>query len=301
MITTTFSNTRPASMGLMAVKQETTMVKPLEESFIDYCRCLCACPVVLRVFAHDSGNEFKNDKTAFLQRKTIATDTVVFKLYKDGVFLDNLDSTYGDFYDFGDLADPYLNGCLLHWDEVYDLHGYGVYQIITSLTSIGTAIDIESDYFELCESTDDRADGTVRIETYQNGYILSGTDYTGLNWYQQHRLPGWFGDKKPTFETDNYLKGDREISQIQDSIRNVYTLETELLPESLLNWITYDGLLSNRILITDYNLCTFERYQKLEVYPESIDDFSTFRRTPNGLGRFKFTDKKQNILKRNFI
>ena len=301
MITFNIANSYPMQLGVMATKKCMPIVNPFTSDFSDFCKCNCACTPIFKAFYHSDGNEYKNDKSSFLYKKAISTDTIDLRLYKDGVQVDNLnDNDYGVFYDFGSLANPNLKGYLLHWSSVYFAHGYGMYQVVATVTSLGSTFTLESDIFECLIYTNERADGTVRIETTQNGYIMSGIDYTGVNWYQQYRISGWIEKQTPEFITDNILNSKREKTQVQDQVVNSYILETELLPSSILNAIIYDGLLANKILLTDYNFCYYEQYRKLEVYPDGIDEFKTYRENFNGYAKFKFTDKQQNVIKRNY-
>lgn len=302
MIVNTATNTSPNDTGLMASKINISVRQTISVGdFMDTC-CVCKCTPFQRVLANPGGEWWENDISSFIFKRVAPTDTVVMKLFKDGVETATLnDNTYGTFYNFGDLPNPDYIGYQLEWENVYDEHGYGVYHVITTTTTLGDTIVRESLEYECMQYSDDRANGTVRIETYQNGYIMSSDfDFTGMNWYQSYRIEGVLGDKKPSLEIDNYRNSARDLTQIQDSISNLYLLETKMLPSNLLNAITYDGLLANRILLTDYNICNYERYNRLEVYPDSIEDFTTFELNPHGTAKFKFTDKRQNIIKRNF-
>lgn len=296
------TNTTPYNRGLMATMIHARPVSSLENFVSDECSCVCACDPFQRVFGSNTTSWWKNDITSFLFKRVTSSDTIDMKLYRNGTLIGTLNSTtYGTYYDFGSLTNTDYKGFQLEWKKVFLTLGYGDYQVKTTIVSLGDTITYESLMYECMEYSDFRANGTVRIETYQNGYIMSsGFDYTGMNWYQSYRIEGVFGDKKPSLEIDNYQNSARDLTQIQDKISNLYTLETKMLPSNLLNAITYDGLLANRILITDFNFCSFERYKRLEVYPDSIEDFTTFELNPKGTAKFKFTDKRQNIIKRNF-
>ena len=296
------SNDSPYDRGLLASKINARVVRPIiDDNFIE-CTCVCNCDPFYRVFADVGGEWWKNDISSFLFKRVTSSDTITMELWKNGVFAASLnDNTYGTYYNFGDLYNTDYKGYKLEWEEVFNAFGFGEYQIKTQTVSLGDTITNDSVVYECIQYTDALADGTVRIETYQNGYIMSSDfDYSNMNWYQSYRIEGFFGHKTPNFETDNYQNSARDITQIQDKITNTYSLETRMLPSNLLNAITYDGLLANRILITDSNLCNFERYKRLEVYPDSIEDFTTFEFNRNATAKFKFTDKRQNIIKRNF-
>lgn len=291
----------PNNTGLLATKITARVVESLEVP-IDECSCICGCEPYQKVFANPGGEWWENDITSFLFKRVTASDTITMQLYRNDSLIGTLNNnTYGTFYDFGSLDDSDCKGYKLEWEKVFNSLGYGIYYIKTTIVSLGDTIIKESLKYECMEYSNIRACGTVRVETYQNGYIMNNfIDHTGMNWYQSYRIEGVFGYKKPTFETDNYQNSVRDITQIQDKITNIYTLETKMLPSNLLNAITYDGLLANKILITDYNFCNFERYKRLSVYPDSIEDFQTWESNPHGTAIFKFTDKRQNIIKRNF-
>lgn len=295
------TNSSPFNQGVLASKINARTIESLVVG-VDECACVCKCEPYQRVFAKVGGEWWENDITSFLFRRVTSTDTISMKLFKNGSFLVDLNTdNYGTFYDFGDLSNSDYKGYKLEWEKVFDYFGFGNYQIKTKIDSLGDTIFEDSLIYECMEYSELRANGTVRIETYQNGYIMnSGFDYTNMNWYQSYRIEGFFGDKKPAFETDNYQNSARDITQIQDKIRNLYTLETKMLPSNLLNAITYDGLLANRILVTNNGSCNFEQFRRLELYPDSIEEFTTFELNQHGTAKFKFTDKRQNIIKRNF-
>jgi len=293
-------NATPHNRGLMAGMILARPVQSLDSGFADVCSCVCDCEPFQRVFGSNTTDHWKNDTIPFLFKRITSSDTVTMQLYRNGALVGTLNSTtYGLYYDFGSFPNVDYKGFQLDFKKVFLALGYGEYYVKTTIVSLGDTIIHESPTYECMEYSDERANGTVKIETYQNGYIMSGFDYTGMNWYQSYRIAGVFGDKKPSLEIDNYQNSARDLTQVQDSISNLYTLETKMLPSNLLNAITYDGLLANRILITDFNFCSYERYKRLEVYPDSIEDFTTFELNPKGTAKFKFTDKRQNIIKRN--
>lgn len=298
------SDSTPNNSGLLATKVQARTIGLLtDENFIDECSCICGCEPYQRVFAKPGEEWWKNDKRQFIAKRITASDTVTFQLYKNDVLVGTLNnSTYGTFYDFGTWTNqPDYKGFQLEFEKVFNLLGYGVYKVVTTVVSLGDTFTSTSLEYECIEYSDLLANGTVLIETYQNGYIMRNDfDYTGMNWYQSYRIEGFFGYKEPRFETDNYQNSARDITQIQDKITNVYTLETKMLPSILMNALLYDALLANQILITDYNLCNFERYKRLSVYTESIEDFTTFELNPHAVSRFKFLEKRQDIIKRNF-
>lgn len=306
MITTELPNTSPITAGPgLAVKLAGSLLPNIPiEATNDFCYC-GECEYKELVFASNSSDWWKNDKSAFLFTKLIAADTITIKLQKNGVDVATIsDDTLGTYYSTF-TAQPLYVGWVADWKAIYTAHGVGEYQVIAEKVILGDAVNynFESQIFTLKVYSDLLADGTVRVETYQKGNIRSSVfDYTDLlpnGWYQSYRLRGIFGYKTPKFETDNYISNDYQRVQIQDKIVNEYTLETELLPSNISNALIYDNLLSNEFLITDYNQFNEEIYRRISLYPISVnkDFFGNNRRTKFAI---KFVDKFDSVIKSNY-
>ena len=145
------------------------------------------------------------------------------------------------------------------------------------------------------------ADNTVKIISYQNGYIENNPfDFTNLNWYQEIRINGKFWNKQSEYITDSYLSSNRTITQIQDSIKNTYELNTEFLTDSLSKFLIENKVLANEIFITDYNLCNTTDYCKIPVAVEEISESLELSYFSGRAHTILFTDRQQNIRKRNY-
>lgn len=275
MITIQLPNTTPHSRTRIAQRLEAQTADlsalPSEQSN-DFCYCRLECEYTELAFAEAGGDEYKNDKSSFLFQKMVGADSIVFELYKAGALVATLnDDTLGIYY-ASFPAQALYTGFVIDWGLVADAHGFGVYQFKAQQTILGDASTFESRVFRLMPYADDLADGTVKIESYQNGNIIgSPFDYTDLNWYSSYRVAGRFGGKSPVIEVDNYVKSDFTKAQIQDRIRTEYTLQTRLLPSVVANAVAYDQVLANSILITDYNVLSHELYRQIQVRPISID------------------------------
>ena len=103
---------------------------------------------------------------------------------------------------------------------------------------------------------------------------------------------------KPELQRDDYMDGNRVIKQIQDSIIRKYTLETQLIPQGIMNMIAFNDVLANEIIISDYNLQN-ANYKGLEVVPESITA-NYYEKNPNGSYEIEFKARKENDIKRNY-
>lgn len=252
------------------------------------------------VFANFGENWWENDRSSFLLKKILSTDTIVFKLYKNDIFVNILDNpTYGvpQYFDM-------YTGFQLEWQKVWLENGSGCYQIKAEMNLAGLESVFESQSFNLSRYSEMVANNTVRIESYQTGTILrSGFNYDelGLNngWYASYRIKGKFGNKKPSYETDVLLTSNRRLLQIQDSIKYEYSLQTLPIPSNIAKVLIEDTLLANQILISDYSLSNTEVFRRVEVAVNSISDVKTYDSSKNVIYEITFGDRQPNIIKRN--
>ena len=306
-ITQQLPNGSPTPLNYLATKIDAVVLGDQGTTLItaDFCFCDHECEYEQKVLAKVSGGlDHENDQSAFLFRALIAADTIEIKLFKDDIEVDTMDdATLGTFFDFGfNALQPLYKGYLLDWDLVLSLHGAGKYQVKADQSIIGTASTFESQVFRLYPYTEELANGTIRLDTVQNGNIeASEFDYTGMDWAQSMRILGRFGNKAQTYTTDRYFGSDLRLNQIQDTVINTYTLQTELIPNFIHGLITEDNLLANEIIVIDYNLFNFgDLYREYVLYTEEYSDSQYFSKSRKGRFEFKLTDKQQNIRKRNF-
>ncbi len=270
----------------------------------DVCICDYECEYEGTVFAEVGGEDYKNDKKEFLFRRLISSDSVAIMLFKNGIKIADLnDDTYGTFFNGfpnGNSEQQLYVGYLLSWEEVYNLHGGGKYQIKADLQITGQNSTRESIKYNLMGYSDLAADRTVVINSVQNGNILrSDFDFTDLMWEQYSRFPGIFFEDSESFEKNAYLTQDYRQKQIQDKIIENWTLTCDFIPRTVSENITKNALLSNQILITDYNILNEKILRQVSVYPESIEKTRFSDNTKSNYS-IKFTSKDDNIIKRNF-
>lgn len=307
MITQQLPNTSPMSIisAGSAKVSAASIPKPVVQLVSDVDLCNVACDqgqYIEYVFAEVGGTsfDFKNDFSSFLFRKSISTDTIEIKLFKNDVELAVIsDNTYGLFFPTF-TEQPLYVGFTLDFRKVIELEGPAQYQVITTATIIGNVQVIESQLFTLIAFDTIAANGTVRLDTIQNGNILRGLDYTGLNWPQSFRVEGFFGNKQREFITDNYTtQAGRTKRQIIDKIVLSYELRIDFIPSLISKQIADEQLLANIITINDYNTPNAEIYRSLEVYPDEIET-TNFENNVNSKYLIKFTDKHDDLLKQNF-
>lgn len=303
MIITQLLNTAPSVIAdSMATKVlgKGTIPNPTVTATKDIDCCSYECGYVATVFANVGGDWWENDKKSFLFRKLVASDTITIKLYKNDTLLATIsDNTYGTYYSSFTLQPLYV-GFILDFEKVANVSGYGRYQVKVETSIAGVTDALESEVFKLIPYNAVQANGTVRIESYQNGNILrSEFDHTGLNWYQSYRIRGSLR-REEALETDNYLTSGYEVSQIQDKIVNNWVLETGLIPANISNELIYNNLLANKFLITDYNIFAHEVYRRVSLYPAEISESINLVGNSNKKYLINFVDRNDDIIKRNF-
>lgn len=266
-------------------------------NFID---CDCEDFFTELALVKDGGDDHENDYVSFLFKLVRSSDSIGVELFKgcDNKVDDINDDTFGQFYSVFQSNETFLSGFRIDWLKVQQTHGYGKYYIKVTLSILGQESTIETHEFEVKEYSDLLADGTVKIETIQNGKIINGLDFTGIDWVNSIRVPGFFGKKEYEFETDNYIDSNRTIKQIQDKTYRTYSL----VMNSAMNWannIFEREILANNIFLTDYNLENYEVYRKVEVYPDSIEkqDHKITRKDYE----IKFREKSEGRIKRNYF
>ena len=267
--------------------------------------CVGALPVFGDLFSDDLQN---NDFTSFLTFQ-FPGNTVEFILLDENCEeIATLNSSdYGTYYPI--LSFPITSGYTffqnryvgykLEWQKVLNLHGVGTYKIKqkTTYPDLSTAEEC-SCLYELSQYSNSFANETVRIETTQNGYIIGqGLDYTNINWKEQIRIPGFFGNKQRRLEQDNYLDKNRRTTQIQDSLIHEFTLEPYFWPDCLRDEID-SILLANEILISDYNLSNTDDLKNISVIPTSIET-EYFGKSNKAADEIKFEERRKNRVKRN--
>lgn len=285
----------------LIIREDSLLPRPFETFNISDYQC---CYEEYAFADLTDSDSFKNDITSFIFKLSTSSDTLELKLFKNCVEVAVLnDNTYGTEYGTVYFGDDVRKGFKLDWNLVANGFGFGNYHIEANAEILSQDSTVQTHTYLLRPFSEGLANDTVKITTFSQGIIEGGTDYTGseVDWEQSIRVRGKFGNPQPTFETDNYLDTTRRVQQIQDQITTDYDLEIESVPSEIAKPLIYDKLLANRIYITDYNLFNFDKYENLEVYPSEITEFKTFAVNVNAVIKIRFADKRQNIIKRNFL
>lgn len=241
----------------------------------DFCTCLEQCVPDLLAFTDGIGSDFyKNDFYSAYMRSgnqggtvsTFLTFTKKIINVDTGVETTLLDSTHGDYYIL-----KWAKWFKVSWYKISTTLGYGRYRIELRETSTTTGDVINekiSPIFHLKKYNDRLAARTVRIESYQNGRIANGNDYSNMLEYssfptlvdlgqfeQQIRLPGTLRFISGETENDHLVldNADRSTFQIKDQERPAYELNIQLVSGKQIAPVIFDDLFSNPTFVTDYN------------------------------------------------
>lgn len=304
MITLQLSDLNTYNEEGMAVKKLGDALPEIPEVLeTDFCPFVFGGQFQYCVFAHPDGSDWKNDKSEFMFKRFISTDSVDMELWLDGVKVSDLNNnTYGVYFPTfsGSAGQQLQKGYLVNWLDVYLLHGFGSYTIKANINIVGNTSVWESDVYDLVLFTEERANRTVSIVSNQNGNIMSSVfDYTGIEWHQQIRLKGTFYEEAEGLEKNAYRTQKFKQKQIQDEIIENWALELDFVPRNVSEFLIKDRMLSNEFNVSDYTLLNEKVHNLKGVYPESIEKTKIINnRNSNYL--IKFTSKFKNIIKRNF-
>ena len=302
------SNTAPhVSTGITSTIDVTVIIRSDLNALIPkaFDLCLYEAEHVELALAELGGvvnDDYKNDKKDFLFQLTLLTDTVTLKLFKNGVEVATItDNTYGVYLPPSSFPDSLKIGFTADWNKILDLLGVGCYHFTADRVIISQNSTLTSHKFNLIVFDEQRADGTIKVVTKQTGIIEGGTNYDGFEWTSYIRLNGFFGKPEYTLTVTNYIDSNRNLIQIQDSIKTVYTMSLTLHPSSVIIPFIKDKLLANEMFITGYGIFDFlERYKEIPVYAEGIEESKYFEMNTKGVFTFAFTDKQAVPIKRRF-
>lgn len=303
------------TLEYFSTKQEYNTISSGILSASDCSLCLKGCTkdIPVRAFLADPDDEYKNDFRSFIYY-TPSFVTITANLIKVDQYGNEtsyaFSNTYGQLYSVGTLK-ANVWGFILDWYKVANVLGFGKYKTYIKMDLFGKRVFLEktSPCYDLkpwdCNSTH----RTMRLTTYQSGYIENGFDYRDMTveykdtklqgWPQQFR---WYGKLRaviPTFIEDNIVDTRRNSRQIQAHIYNNYELRFYHIQMNLMKPFLKDQLLANQIYIDDYNINNQEVYKKVRVKPVDIFDRKTYNLNKNEHWGINFEDYNKSTLKRN--
>ena len=243
---------------------------------------------------------FQNDIKAVLFKAFDQTDTINFFLEKQTVEIASLnDNTLGTFFPIGSFpTQPLLAGFKLEWEKVLSAHGEGNYKIrIERNLVIGNDIIFTINY-NLKKFSAELADNTIWIEWIHNGEILNELNYTGIEWFQSIRLPGFFGNKQMEFEEEIFKDSNFQTFQIRNELTFPRMVEIGPIPSCIGDFLP-NLVQANIIQITDYNLRNHDYFLQQKVVKLSEINETTYDRERQAVYNLTFTDRKEDHIKIN--
>jgi hypothetical protein len=262
--------------------------------------CCYQSPVLASTTSND---DWKNDINSFLFKRNFSSESITLTLEKNGVTdLPINNDDFGIYYDFGTFGDfPNYKGIQIQWQKVLLLEGSGTYRIKAEYNLITGPFTEYSIPFVLNEYTQDRANGTFRIQSVQNGYLRhSDFDFTGLDWLDGIRIRGFFGNRQAEYEQENVLYANRQSKQIRSELINTYVCQTMHIPDCITDQIIEYHNFANTLFFTDYNLNNHKKsYIQKEVVFDSMESIEYKDVTHFAPLELKYKDKVQNYVKTN--
>jgi hypothetical protein len=285
---------------------QTTKLFPTEED-----RDWDVCCIHQLVLADNTGTVHQNDVSGFMFQVAAATDTLDMYLDKNGVQVAQLNtSTLGTYYALGSIVyysdQSLLTGYILEWSKVLAIHGIGNYQVRVVYNTFSGATTESSNIFTLRTFTASIANGTIRIESYMDGYIMKDRiNYKGLNFPDMLRVRGFFGNPEEKIETTNdvyanYLGNKRVIVQRKVNQFDIYPFETLPVPKCVADKIRYYHFLGNTVYISDYNILNYDyNLQKKQVFKDEAFSFKYTGTTRGVIIKGKLNEAVQDLEKSN--
>ena len=293
---------------VLADSQEAkNVVIPQQGAIVDFCICNYECEYINQVFASDSIDQYKNDKSSFLISLTDGTSISEIRLIGNGndILINNDD--YGQYFAKGSFTNTINQvnyvGFIADWKKIFDNLGAGQYYFTFKETVFNQDFETESVKYQLYPFSDELAHKTVKFNLVQNGVVEGGLDYTGLRWDTEVRIEGKFNYKAPILTIDNFPTSGRVKTQIQDkTIENFPNYETGLIPSKIGDlFVKKWGQCQIKLYLTDYNLFAYKKYEDFNIIITEIPDFKgNFNLNSTGSFTFALQKKRvQNNVKRN--
>lgn len=275
----------------------------------------CLSHVPAFAYLSDEYDRYRNDIRSFIYVvPTGGTVTATLINNVTGTTYALNSSTYGDYFSTGTLKSG-VWGFILRWYRVADVIGYGQFKvnIVIANSSATTVFDYTTPCFDLKPWRCDDVHGTVKISTWQSGYLQDGFDYRGIFWSEQvgtFKIKGhsswpqelrWYGalrPTKPTYVNDTIQDSNRNEVQVQSQIVKNYTLTLDNIYECLTEPFLTDTFLSGEIYVSDYNTNAVSKYNMVRVNPLDITERANFPMTRNEFFRIDLEQFKKSTIKR---
>ena len=262
--------------------------------------CCYQSPVLASSTSNDS---WKNDINSFLFKRNFSSESITLTLQKNGTTdLAIVNDDFGKYYDFGSISDyPNYKGIQIQWQKVLALQGAGVYRLKIELNLLTGTITKFSIPFELNEYTQEKANGTFRVQSIQNGFLRHRDfDYKNINWLDGLRVRGFFGNRQTEYEQEFVLYANRDSKQVRSELVNTYVCQTMHIPDCITDMIIEYHNFANELYFTDYNTNNHKKtYVQQKVVFDSMDSIEYKDTTSFAPLQLNYKDFNQNYVKTN--
>lgn len=210
---------------------------------------LC-CDEIKLVLAHPTENEsWKNDITSAWIKLSDITDTIEFKLTKNG---ENISYTPTPILFPSEPNAWYIT---IFWQDVLNSDGAGCYklELIYNIQEVEDVITWG--VYDLKEYSQETAKYTARLRVKFNlKQQIEGIDFTNSNVQDTIRFKGFIGNKQPNMEIDNLIYQNRVLNSVVRENLDTYEIKTDPYTSYIIDQLCDLYLLSeNELFISDYN------------------------------------------------
>lgn len=249
---------RPLLREGITCKLEGESIPIQPEDFVsDFCFCEFVCERPLIAFGGVTERE-RDRYTLYYQNRDEEEGTLRFFGEYNGIEFELEDGVHGQSIDHGFIVDFHL---------ILTNVGNGKYSFRINILEFGIEKVRNFKYFEVVAFNDILADGTVKIESIQNGRIESQFIYNEVPF--SIRMYGKLHDRQEIFESIQNDTNNRRVEEIHTRTHFKYSLEIDCNSVSehrFVNDLLINYSITDQILISDYNLARNQYvYNKLPV------------------------------------
>ena len=192
---------------------------------------------------------YKNDITSAWIKLSSTTDTINFKLTKNGVV-----TTYVPVNKLFP-NEPFAWYVTIPWRDVLASDGIGCYKLELEYNIGGTTGSFTWGIYDLKNYSLSTAKFTARLRVKFNlNQAIEGINFTNSNVEDTLRFNGFIGERQPNMEIDNLVYQNRTIKTVIRENLNTYQVKTDPYTNTIIDLMTDLYLLSeNELFISDYN------------------------------------------------
>lgn len=176
------------------------------------------------------------------------------------------DPNYGTYWNYGTWpTHPKQQGYQINWGYVLTTSGPGKYRIRVETPPV---IDTRPQPFPYCQVSEpfdmhawncERANGTVKFESYNSGRIGSITndglvyDLCGMTLYDSLRHRGFFGHEKTSYDEIMLEFQTGKMERVRDEAIQKFTYSSRPMPKYVHDRFKVYGMMADYTYVSDYN------------------------------------------------